>query len=345
MNVQNDDLQQIEMQLQDIIYRKQKGDYVGAAGQIISLANTFRLDESDRYFDAIVYYMDLLDYLIREEGEIIHMNTLVRMRIIDYFFSMPYEEIPGDMRAPLEFVIKKGIAAFPDEELEKHFNDLNPVMAYDEKINLFYIIHNGKKLYFSGDQPEYIMFAYKFLCMEQHINSPHRYVMGDFDVKEGDRVLDVGAAEANFSLDAVEKSSKLYIFEADQNWRKALEETFRPWKEKVNIISKFASDQSDENSVTIDEIIGDEQVDFIKIDVEGEELSVLRGADRTLHQNPNIKLAVCTYHKPNDAAEIKEYLENMGFAVEFSKGYMIFGEEELIPPYFRKGLIRAVRRS
>ncbi len=345
MSVQNDDLQVIAEQLREVIYKKQKGDYVGAAQQIIGLAKAYPLDEKNRYYNVIVYYMDLLDYLIQANGKIDDGNMLIRMKIIDYYYTISYEAIPEDIKAPLEYIIIRNVEVFPDEELQEYFEKSHPIIDYDEKVKLYYILHDGKKLFFDEGPPEKIAFTYRFICMEQHINSPHRYVTGDFDVKEGDVVLDVGAAEANFSLGVVERSSELYVFEADEKWQKALEATFRPWKEKVRVISKFASNQSDECSVTIDEIVGDNQVDFIKLDVEGAELAVLKGADKTLRQNPGIKVAVCTYHKINDAEEIKAYLEDMGFDVEFSKGYVLASLDALAPPYFRRGLIRAVRKD
>ncbi len=46
---------------------------------------------------------------------------------------------------------------------------------------------------------------------------------------------------------------------------------------------------------------------FIKIDVEGEEMSVLRGARRLIEQHAP-KLAVCVYHRTSDFREIPEYI-------------------------------------
>jgi len=53
--------------------------------------------------------------------------------------------------------------------------------------------------------------------------------------------------------------------------------------------------------------IGIDNVSFIKIDVEGGELAVLKGAQNLIRQFQP-KLAVCAYHKANDYWEIIEYV-------------------------------------
>lgn len=39
------------------------------------------------------------------------------------------------------------------------------------------------------------------------------YLDEDFQVEEGDVVLDVGVAEGNFSMEIIERASKIYLFE------------------------------------------------------------------------------------------------------------------------------------
>lgn len=72
-----------------------------------------------------------------------------------------------------------------------------------------------------------------------------------------------------------------------------------------------ASNISDNGSVEIEttsiDIAIDTKVDFIKLDIEGAELSALRGASNTIRRcRP--KLAVCVYHKQSDFTEIPKYL-------------------------------------
>jgi FkbM family methyltransferase len=56
--------------------------------------------------------------------------------------------------------------------------------------------------------------------------------------------------------------------------------------------------------------LGIDDVSFIKIDVEGGELSVLKGASELI-QKFKPKLAVCAYHRANDYWEIINYITNL----------------------------------
>ncbi|MDR0539245.1 MAG: FkbM family methyltransferase [Spirochaetaceae bacterium] len=209
-----------------------------------------------------------------------------------------------------------------------------------------YVMHNGKRLYFKrGWNEDAVRGYYNGLLLEQDADSPHRYEYGDFRVEGGDTVADIGAAEGNFALDAVERAGALFIFEADTDWLAALEKTFEPWKEKVVIVNKFVSDTAGESTLRLDDFFAGKEINFIKADVEGAEACVLKGAEETLRSSARIKIALCTYHKQHDAEEFEQTLGGAGFSTEFSNGYMIFKwDKTLSAPYLRKGLIRGVKQ-
>jgi hypothetical protein len=236
------------------------------------------------------------------------------------------------------------LAIFP-YKFTKKYNKRNINVFYDNTCSMHYVLHDNKKLYFRRDWDKaYIQECYNGLLLEQDINSPHRYEFGDFQVKSGDIVVDIGAAEGNFALSVIEKVKKIYLFEVEKEWIEVLNKTFLPWKEKVCIINKFVTSYSDENCDKLDGFFLDTKIDFLKIDIEGAEIDALLGAKEILSQKTDIKIAICTYHKQSHAQEIKKICENSGFSTKFSCGYMIFYHDILLaPPYLRRGLIRAAK--
>jgi FkbM family methyltransferase len=71
------------------------------------------------------------------------------------------------------------------------------------------------------------------------------------------------------------------------------------------------------------------RVDFIKLDIEGSELSALRGADSTLRRfRP--RLAIAAYHKPDDLVTIPEYLDSLGVGYRFRLGHFTIHREETV---------------
>ena len=87
------------------------------------------------------------------------------------------------------------------------------------------------------------------------------------------------------------------------------------------------------STTSIDETVdkaGIHKVDFIKMDIEGAELSALMGAKNTIKKfKPN--LAICVYHKKDDLIEIPKYIKsiNPGYDLYFNY-YTDIGWEAVI---------------
>jgi len=105
----------------------------------------------------------------------------------------------------------------------------------------------------------------------------------DIHLLKGKVLLDVGAAEAIFALNAIDLVEKAYLFECEKEWIDALELTFAPWKYKVEIVHKYVSDRNNGNHITIDNFLEEKSKKnlFIKMDIEGYEQAALKGATKT----------------------------------------------------------------
>ncbi|MBE0677043.1 MAG: hypothetical protein IH591_20490 [Bacteroidales bacterium] len=223
------------------------------------------------------------------------------------------------------------------------YDHLSVKVHKDEADGLFYVIHNGRRLYYSRiyRTEEAVQHAYNGISIEQDERSPHCYTDDKFCVEQNDAVVDIGAAEGNFSLDVIEKARVIYIIEPDSDWIEALNATFRPWKDKVRIINKFAAENDSENCISLAGLLGDNPVNFIKMDVGGAEAAIIRSSEGLLTRNASVKLAVCTYHRKEDAKTTEKALTDLGFTWSYTNGYMLYVHTNLTPPYFRKTLLRA----
>ncbi len=61
---------------------------------------------------------------------------------------------------------------------------------------------------------------------------------------------------------------------------------------------------------TIDESVNNDDVTFIKMDIEGSELRALMGAEKTI-KRCKPKLAICVYHKVEDVVTIPQYIQSL----------------------------------
>jgi hypothetical protein len=266
--------------------------------------------------------------------------------IRNYFLSLNRSEQPSEIIEIIEYFQKHKFSVFPYEFARKyHARDID--VFYDASCNMCFVLHNEKKLYFPcGWNIEDIRNYYNGLCVEQDIESPHRYETKDYTVKAGDVIADIGTAEGIWALSNVEIAGKIYLFECEQKWVEALQKTFEPWKEKVVITNKYVSNTNSKREVTLDEFFKDEIINCIKADIEGYEISLLEGSKTLFSKNDDLTLFLCTYHKEGDDKKLKKMLESMNFTVEYSDRYMLFiYDEELKEPYIRRGLIRAKKEN
>ncbi|MCI0750280.1 MAG: FkbM family methyltransferase [Flammeovirgaceae bacterium] len=261
-----------------------------------------------------------------------HFRVIVRSKLTFAFsFLLPKTE----KNRVFSFMGKHGLTSYP-YEYSLAYKSLEIQVEKDDHQNLLFVYHHGRRLYFPEFYSvEMVKKDYRALITEQDSHSAHRYVRSYNDLKDR-TLLDVGAAEGIFSLDTIELTKRVIIFECLDHWQKPLMATFANWTNKVSFIKKYVGNQSAGDLITIDEFLSAESKDnlFIKMDIEGAERSALEGAKATLATGRNIQLAICTYHRQGDPEFMADLLTGYGYSIEFSNGFMYWNKR------ISKGIIR-----
>ena len=290
-----------------------------------------------------VYYLlrkNLKETLIAQRQDLTYQSILVRSQLSEEY-RREYQREISRLLALGRFTV------YPSQE------DMTVEVesGFDDSLRLPYVIHKGKHLYFPRKYSvAQAVEAYKgYICGDRLLGrgediAPHQYQSKDFQVHDGDVVVDVGCAEALFSLDVIEQASKVYLIERDGIWKAPLRATFAPYKDKTVFVQKLVSDKDSRTTVSLPSLLKCELSSplFIKMDIEGYEPKVVRTLLPLLRERDGITLSCCTYHNNEDAATLEQLFLQVGYRYEFSKGYMLFARyDQPAAPYFRHGVIRA----
>lgn len=245
-----------------------------------------------------------------------------------------------------QYVLKtRSIPIFPYLFAEEY--DFKDVIIEKDADGYPYVLHNGRRLFLKKEwNEEECQKYYNSIRVEQDYRSPHKYLTDELRWPgQNDIVADIGAAEGFFGLDVIDKIKKLYLFETDDTWIVPLEKTFYSWKDKVCIVKKYVSDTDDMENVRLDTFFADDNVTYLKADIEGAEELMIKGGIDTIN-NKVQKVLICVYHLPNQEKNIRYIMENSGFSVSMNKGYMLYTVdlENLKKPYLRHGVLFAEKK-
>ncbi|MCM1185102.1 MAG: FkbM family methyltransferase [Lachnoclostridium sp.] len=284
------------------------------------------------WMDALILCVDMISPMIYALANSDYWRYKYRDRMDD-----------PEIKEIIDYIEKEKTVNVFNYAFSKEYDALDVEVVLDEDSQMLYVPHKGKKLFFPRSWDEQrIADYYCSIAREQDVRSPHCYSETAIGaVAEGDVVLDAGAAEGIFALDVIDRAKKVYLVESDKEWIEALEQTFREEKDKVQIICGFLSDVHQGDRVSIDGLFEQEEINFIKMDIEGFEKPALQGGAGTLQRCKNIRCAICTYHCREDEEWIRNVLEEYGFETETSKGYMWIVEtiESYLDAELRRGLI------
>jgi len=307
------------------------------------MLNLYSEEISLRTIGMNVYYLlrkNLKETLIAQRQDLTYQSILVRSQMSEAY-RREYQREISRLLALGRFTV------YPSQD------DMTVEVesGFDDSLRLPYVIHKGKHLYFPRKYSvAQAVEAYKgYICGDRLLGkgediAPHQYQSKEFQVHDGDVVVDVGCAEALFSLDVIEQASKVYLIERDGIWKAPLRATFAPYKDKTVFVQKLVSDKDSRTTVSLPSLLKCEPSSplFIKMDIEGYEPKVVRSLLPLLREREGITLSCCTYHNNEDAATLEQLFQQVGYRYEFSKGYMLFARyDQPAAPYFRHGVIRA----
>lgn len=164
-------------------------------------------------------------------------------------------------------------------------------------------------------------------------NSPQYYNKDIIKLSDEEVFVDCGAFDGDSILQFVQETSgkykKIIALEPDEKMLEKLYDNISNL-EKTRVLKVGAYNQagkigfSAENCGTIssqnidyyinvdmlDNVIPEENVTFLKMDIEGAELSALEGAQKIIRKN-RPTLAICVYHKAEDLITIPQFIKNL----------------------------------
>lgn len=180
----------------------------------------------------------------------------------------------------------------------------------------------------------------EMLIVEQfHARDWHYYQIEPTRLRPDDIVLDCGAAEGLFSLQAEHLCRRAYAAEPLPMWIEAMSKTFAG-SDRFELLPYALSDASGELQLsdgvldstivdaprvnvsaagiitvqarTLDSLFADQgrPLTYIKADLEGAELKMLAGAERTIAANKP-RIAITTYHEADHAEKITAFLRRI----------------------------------
>ena len=170
-----------------------------------------------------------------------------------------------------------------------------------------------------------------------YANNTH-YITAGFLPEDGGIVIDAGACDGTTAAKFAELGYKVYAFEMDrENFelakKVAKEKKFTienfglgSWHHKVNYTPNGSLTVADSNGsetaeiITLDSYVREKNishVDFIKLDVEGAELDLLKGAITTIARFKPV-LALSAYHKWDDFWTLMNFVKSIRSDYEFA---------------------------
>lgn len=267
-----------------------------------------------------------IDYLPLEDMEEKKDNLLIVVESSKYYWDIKKELNTRGINNILRIYYNKFLA---DEYLEKEKNLKDKLeqlkkILYDDKS-----CHIADVIVSSWSRAEIEEDYFCAICDKQEYFDENLIRLDDAEVYVDGGAYTGDTAKAFFEYSKGHFSS-MHLFELDNSIYKQLEKNIEkinctkihcyPYglsdkKEKVQFSSGNGNSSIGNGTCegyvnTLDTVLGEENVTFIKLDIEGSELKALRGAQNII-KKCKPQLAICLYHKPEDMFEIPRYIKSL----------------------------------
>ena len=140
--------------------------------------------------------------------------------------------------------------------------------------------------------------------------------------KKAKVAYDVGAEMGYYSLALTQlmgEGSRVYAFESNKERVAKFPELLKrnSLEDKIKVFEAYVTNRNDAENISIDSFVykeGNSPPDLIKMDIEGEELNALKGAEKILKEHhPKLILEVHSYEL---VTQCQSFLRELGYAVQ-----------------------------
>jgi FkbM family methyltransferase len=224
-------------------------------------------------------------------------------------------------------------------------------------------VHHLNKFAFKKDNIEIEIWGTIYSVFNQFFVNQYTFDRNGtkIDVQDDDCVIEAGGCWGESALYFARKmssSGKVYSFEFVKSNLEVLFDNIelnKKFKENIEVVQRplwsstgvefYYRDAGDSSkisftgngdfkekviSISIDDFVEDrglDRLDFLKLDVEGAELAILKGAIKTIKRFKP-KLAIALYHKEPDFFEIPGFINNLNLGYELYVDHYTFYHEE-----------------
>lgn len=233
------------------------------------------------------------------------------------------------------------------KHLKTNIGEINKMTFKDEKSRdvlnwlINYRLTGNKLLFFEESTP----------IEESYFDRD--YIMPWVGEQNNMMCIDMGGFDGDTAIGMYNRisGSRIISFEPDKENYKKLKKNCSMYKDRIKFINKGCGEKNRyvalggygdsvyivENPVDKRDLIEicslddevEKKVDYIKMDIEGSELSALKGAkNHIISDNPN--MAVCIYHKIEDFLDIYNYIKGLSDRYSFVMRHYGVGRSEVV---------------